>query len=244
MFCFLLLSTATARFLMNHPSVNTTDSNWSYHGGNGPTQWGRLDPAFKTCSIGKRQSPIDLQFQDSKNIVQFQTNVLKVDWGVNSNHEFKFAKNGKIGAPKSGYNVTYLNATFNLLNLHFHYRSEHHFNGTDSALEMHMVHKDENNKLVIGVMIEESSKTSELLQSIVKEAGNHNGFSLDFSKLVVELDSLKNVYTYKGSTTTPPCTENVYWIIPEKRLSITSADLEVFKGMVGNDSRRPIQVRQ
>jgi carbonic anhydrase len=31
---------------------------WSYHGKTGPSHWGSLDPAYKACGSGKRQSPI------------------------------------------------------------------------------------------------------------------------------------------------------------------------------------------
>ena len=34
---------------------------WSYDGKNGPLNWGHLDPAYKACSNGKEQSPIEIR---------------------------------------------------------------------------------------------------------------------------------------------------------------------------------------
>ena len=36
-------------------------ANWSYEGKEGPLNWGRLDPAYRACSQGKEQSPIDIR---------------------------------------------------------------------------------------------------------------------------------------------------------------------------------------
>ena len=34
---------------------------WEYDGEHGPKQWGAMDPAFKSCGVGKRQSPINIE---------------------------------------------------------------------------------------------------------------------------------------------------------------------------------------
>jgi len=34
---------------------------WGYEGKLGPLNWGKLDPAYRTCSDGKAQSPIDIR---------------------------------------------------------------------------------------------------------------------------------------------------------------------------------------
>lgn len=33
---------------------------WSYEGEAAPANWGKLDPKFVMCALGKNQSPIDL----------------------------------------------------------------------------------------------------------------------------------------------------------------------------------------
>ena len=36
-------------------------AHWTYTGADGPADWGKLDPAFSSCSAGHRQSPIDMK---------------------------------------------------------------------------------------------------------------------------------------------------------------------------------------
>jgi carbonic anhydrase len=36
-------------------------ANWSYFGKTGPLVWGKLDPAYRACSQGHEQSPIDIR---------------------------------------------------------------------------------------------------------------------------------------------------------------------------------------
>ena len=38
-----------------------TGAQWDYQGKYGPLNWGKLDPAYKACSKGHEQSPIDIR---------------------------------------------------------------------------------------------------------------------------------------------------------------------------------------
>jgi len=47
---------------------------WTYSGAENPKQWGKLDPAYSLCSLGRTQSPIDV-----KNAKPADLPVLKID---------------------------------------------------------------------------------------------------------------------------------------------------------------------
>ena len=38
----------------------TQPPSWSYSGADNPKRWGKLDPAYSACSLGRTQSPIDV----------------------------------------------------------------------------------------------------------------------------------------------------------------------------------------
>ncbi|HEX3996911.1 MAG TPA: hypothetical protein VHX39_37565, partial [Acetobacteraceae bacterium] len=49
----VLLSTAAL-------AAGQTTTPWNYYGKTGPLGWGKLDPAYRLCSQGHEQSPIDV----------------------------------------------------------------------------------------------------------------------------------------------------------------------------------------
>lgn len=54
------------------------------------------------------------------------------------------------------------------------------------------------------------------------------------------LSSTSSYYTYLGSLTTPPCSENVTWIVLKKPEKFSQAQFEAFRRILGNDFR-PLQ---
>ena len=43
------------------PKTGQTTAPWDYEGKRGALAWGKLDPAYKACSQGHEQSPIDIR---------------------------------------------------------------------------------------------------------------------------------------------------------------------------------------
>ena len=37
------------------------ETRWGYSGNTGPDAWGDLGPAYRACSLGRRQSPVDIR---------------------------------------------------------------------------------------------------------------------------------------------------------------------------------------
>src|ERR1022692_1097365 len=48
-------------FCVGSIAAAQTTAPWSYQGKTGPFGWGKLDPAYKACSQGHEQSPIDIR---------------------------------------------------------------------------------------------------------------------------------------------------------------------------------------
>ena len=61
-FTFLFASAAVV--LATSAQAGGPPTEWGYEGPKGARYWGQLDPLFKTCSTGKRQSPINLDVSE------------------------------------------------------------------------------------------------------------------------------------------------------------------------------------
>ena len=65
----LLLSVAVSRaplLAQSHAAASPAGKadhatpHWTYVGSEGPHAWGRIDPSWRACAVGREQSPIDL----------------------------------------------------------------------------------------------------------------------------------------------------------------------------------------
>ncbi len=119
--------------------------------------------------------------------------------------------------------------------LHMHGPSEHCLDAKQEDLEMHIVHvlvdgpegwKDYNEKLaVVGVLFRVDKKSHPFIDRIrVQDFGEIA--SVNLSELV---DPAAGLYHYKGSLTTPPCSDVVNWQVVKDVLPISWADLEALR---------------
>jgi carbonic anhydrase len=113
-------------------------------------------------------------------------------------------------------------------------------------MELHSVFQEPTtgNKLVVGVLFEISKKSNPFLQTLI-DAGlpKKNGDTKVTSTLINLADvltSTSSYFTYSGSLTTPPCSENVTWIVLAKPANVSQAQFQSFRRILGNDFR-PLQ---
>jgi carbonic anhydrase len=63
------------------------------------------------------------------------------------------------------------------------------------------------------------------------------GLSIDLAQLLPEI---RTYYTYMGSLTTPPCSEDVLWLVLKQPQHISPEQLAIFARLYENNAR-PIQ---
>eukprot|EP00828_Plagiopyla_frontata_P030806 TRINITY_DN4053_c0_g1_i3.p1 TRINITY_DN4053_c0_g1~~TRINITY_DN4053_c0_g1_i3.p1 ORF type:complete len:474 (+),score=110.83 TRINITY_DN4053_c0_g1_i3:311-1732(+) len=126
--------------------------------------------------------------------------------------------------------------------LHFKAPSEHTFNGNHYSLEMQIVSKNLNQKgtyVVLSLLMEANRKVgkNELADPFaaiaynLKSKGMTGSVEINFADaLTRELGKLGELefFTYLGSITTPPCVENVRWIIVTQPLQISFEEMNSF----------------
>ncbi|XP_014222424.1 carbonic anhydrase 6-like [Trichogramma pretiosum] len=227
------------------------------------------------CNTGKRQSPIDLRphtfFHDPSSLQLINYDFIPERFEVhNDGHtvhlkNFIWANNSPFMTGKSLKNERYI---FKAAHLHWssddHSGSEHSLVGKRFAAELHLVHyngkynsseeasRHSDGLAVMGVIYATRNyqipnagmKLFASLAQTVKQPKESNDEVEPFplSSFISELDEL---YTYSGSLTTPPCIENVRWIVLSKTMPISPKIIHMFRNVRLSDGHknnvRPLQ---
>ncbi len=217
-----------------------TTAHWGYQGKEGPLRWGKLDPAYKACSAGKEQSPVDIR-------------------GARLNKSLKPIEfhyiSGSVTEENDGHTVvvhvnpgSYMVAggvRYDLIEYDFHHPAEEAFKGKLSDMDIHLVHKSADGKLaVIAVrMTEDRGFPSATLATLWAHLPKVAGQTEKVTEMVNPgglLPAERGYWTYMGSLTTPPCTEGVRWFVFEEELSISRDQLQTFAAIYRVNSR-PLQ---
>ncbi|KAG7549437.1 Alpha carbonic anhydrase domain [Arabidopsis thaliana x Arabidopsis arenosa] len=202
-----------------------------------PSKWSGIKAEWKICGTGKRQSPINLTPQIAR-IVHNSTEILQTYYkpveAILKNRGFDMKVKWEDDAGKIVINDT----DYKLVQSHWHAPSEHFLNGQRLAMELHMVHKSEEGHLaVIGVLFKEGAPNafiSRIMDKINKIADVQDG-EISIGKIDPREFGwdLTKFYEYRGSLTTPPCTEDVMWTIINKVGTVSREQIDVL-----TDARR------
>ena len=210
---------------------------WSYEGEGAPANWSKLQKDYATCAAGKRQSPIDIRNGIGVDLepikFNYKTTLFRI---INNGHTIQV----NVGA---GSTIALMGRKFELVQLHFHRPSEERVNGMAFDMVVHLVHKDLDNQLAVIAILLEQGKEHPLIQSI------WNNMPLEVNQeispiVAIDLNRLlpdaRTYWTYMGSLTTPPCTEDVMWIVFKQPVSVSEEQIAIFSRLFRNNAR-PIQ---
>lgn len=223
-------------FLLSCSHRPEAHKEWSYAGENAPYHWGKVDEKFKKCETGSQQSPINLVRAKAKEFSQKLEFSYQDMQGtvVNTGHtlEIDFAQKAYLLLEGK---------KFYLRQMHFHAKSEHALNGLFYPAELHLVHESEDHHLaVVGLLIEIDDENFDrfgFFQSLPKAGEKRGSSSIQFSKII---SSLGGHFYYRGSLTTPPCTEDVHWLVFDHHLKLSTQQLERLAALYSNNYR-PLQ---
>jgi carbonic anhydrase len=219
------------------PLAGAATADWNYTNA-GPARWGELDGGFKLCSTGDQQSPVDLH-----DGIHAQLPPVHLDWKT---AKCTISNNGhtiQVGAPEGSF-VEVGSMKAPLTQLHFHAPSEHAVAGNRAPMEVHFVHQGSDGGItVLAVLLAAGGQNAEFSAIIGAAPKEANGkvsseSAIDPSKLLPADRS--RTWRYRGSLTTPPCSQNVDWIIFEQPLSVAQADIDRFRSIFPLDAR-PLQ---
>ena len=215
---------------------------WSYEGEEGPDHWGDLSEDFALCASGEAQSPIDV----SNEIVEpadlgeigfnYQPTPLNI---VNNGHAIQVDY-------EAGSSIDLDGTTYNLDQFHFHAPSEHTGQGENLPMELHLVHSDaDGNLAVIGVLIEAGEEDNAAfgpiwnsLPAIASERRTIPAVEINAADLLPA--NPQRYLRYMGSLTTPPCSEDVQWILMGETVKLSQAQIDRFTAIYDGNNR-PVQ---
>lgn len=223
-------------------TTSADQSDWSYEKLTGPEYWGELDPGNLACVNGSEQSPINVEFPKVKADEKLKGN--EIHYGPTT---FTLVNNGhtiQANAVTEVNRIVIEGNEYKLSQFHFHTPSEHQFNGQKFDMELHLVHSDENGKLaVVGLMIQEGNENEQLasmwngLPTVETEKAVSEKHVIDLQAL---LPQNQTSFQYAGSLTTPPCTEEVQWVVLEQPIEMSKAQIQAFQ-QIFPDNHRPVQ---
>jgi carbonic anhydrase len=208
---------------------------WDYSESLGPAHWGDLKPEFAACRDGHRQSPIDIRGTKKTELpaIEFHLKPSPLDI-VDNGHTIMITY-----APGSFIRVG--GKQYELKQFHFHRPSEQKIEGHAFEMEVHLVFADAGGSLaVVAVLLDKGNDNSlvhELWNDLPKEKEKKvllENVQIDVSKL---LPANRDYYTFSGSLTTPPCSEDVTWFVLKQPVTISDAEIEQFAKLYRNDAR-------
>ncbi|XP_076607273.1 carbonic anhydrase 4a [Chaetodon auriga] len=257
-------------------TICTGAGEWCYqsqsscdHPCNGPDKWGKVSNG---CA-GKYQSPINVITRKTlkdERLTPFKfDNYQQIFRGTIKNNGHSV----QVGVPHlSTISGGGLPTTYKAVQFHLHWGSnggpgsEHTIDGEQYPMELHIVHmkhhytdlatalSDPEGIAVLGFFYEMSSSTNRkydpiinALRSIKTTNGNTSLLPISLTQLIPSEHNLTTYYRYKGSLTTPGCTEAVIWTLFEHPIPLSMDQLRAFSELKFHDGEsmvgtfRPVQ---
>lgn len=218
----------------DEPTKAEAGKHWSYTSGITPPKWGEVAP---TCATGTHQSPIALSTKQAK--AQSPAQPLVFAWSKSTGELVDTGHSYQVNLPP-GNAITYGGTRYELLQFHFHTPSEHTLNGKPAPMEAHFVHKSADGKLaVVGVLLKQGTAASPFapVLTALPAAGERKTVEVDLPAM---LPKDHKHFAYPGSLTTPPCSEDVQWIVLLTEDSVSRPELDGFKATYAKNAR-PVQ---
>jgi carbonic anhydrase len=230
---------------------------WGYTGELDPSHWAKLSPAYEACAAGVMQSPVDIPAKSAKSGDAFRFSYGSARVTVaHHEHVDDIVDNGHTiqVTVEEGSALTTAKDTYSLKQFHFHTPSENKVDGKSFPMEAHFVHQSAQGAFaVVAVFFKEGAK-NDSLQKLIDHFPANKGEKTAVEgaiDLSLHVPPKADTFHFLGSFTTPPCTENVEWIVYKDPKTASKEQLAAFATKLTNNNRptqdfrsRPLSVSQ
>ncbi|MES2221829.1 MAG: carbonic anhydrase family protein [Acidobacteriota bacterium] len=235
--CFLtivscVLGLTAAGGTQEHQSSAHT---WDYGAARGPSHWGELEPEFAPCKTGHRQSPIDIRNPQKADLPSIQFDYKPSPLNIVDNGHTIMVNYSP------GSFITVGGKRYELRQFHFHRPSEEKINGKGYEMSVHLVHADQKGNVAVVAVLLVKGEDNALVHTLWTDLPKEKEKVESEKAVQIEADGLlphdHSYYTFFGSLTTPPCSEDVTWFVLKHPVSVSAAEIDRFSKLYRNDAR-------
>jgi len=223
-----------AKTRITPPATNVA---WSYEGQGAPESWSKLKTENAICASGHRQSPIDVRDGIAVDLEPIQFSY--------SPASFRVVDGGRnLQVAVYGGAFSLLGKNYELTRVQFHRPSEITIAGKSFAMDAQLMHKSVDGKQAIVAVLFENGTENPVVQLVLNNLPLEPrgevvppAQSIDLSRLVPDN---RRYFTFMGSLTTPPCTEDVLWLVLKQPQQLSPEQLAIFQRLYPPNAR-PVQ---
>jgi len=228
--CALVLSAAGGA--QEH---GNTEHPWDYSTTRGPGHWGDLKPEFASCKSGHRQSPIHIRDPQKADLPPIQFDYKPSPLNIVDNGHTIMVNYSP------GSFIIVGGKRYELKQFHFHMPSEEKINGKGYDMVVHLVHADANGNIAVVSVLLEKGEGNDLIRRLWTDLPEEKDKVKVAKDVEIDADGLlpadRSYYTFTGSLTTPPCSEEVTWFVLKHPVSVSAAEIEQFSKLYRNNAR-------
>uniref|UniRef100_A0AAR2LC05 Alpha-carbonic anhydrase domain-containing protein n=1 Tax=Pygocentrus nattereri TaxID=42514 RepID=A0AAR2LC05_PYGNA len=219
-----------------------------------PSFWGLVNTAWNLCSVGKRQSPVNIEtrrliFDPYLTPIQLNAGGKKISGTMyNTGHHVSLRPDKSHLVNVSGGPLSY---SYRLEEIRLHFGSEdsqgseHLLNGRAFPGEVQLIHYNQdlylnysdaargpNGIAVISIFMKISEPTNLFLirmlsrETITRITYKNDAYLLTGLSLEELFPETSRFITYDGSMTIPPCLETATWILMNKPIYISQIEMQ------------------
>lgn len=200
-------------------------------------EWGDV-PEFETCKLGKEQSPINIV---KKEVKKSDLPAIETHYEPSKSEIVNNGHTIQINLSAGGF-AKLRDGEYKLVQFHFHTPSEEMINGKNYPMVAHLVHKNADGHLAVIALLIKQGKENATLKNVFANLQADEGKRdlVDEINVTNLLPASLKYYGFKGSLTTPPCSEGVAWHVLEKPIELSKAQIAAFKKIFKSNAR-PVQ---